>query len=860
MKLTKLLLLTIGLLLSLSVLSACATMERDGGTIVTHRPDEDNPPPPVVSIQNDYLRLDFLTETLEIIVTELATGQEWRSSPEGAANMPGATAVARFHMQSLFLLEFENEIARTEVFDAYRSTRRTGNFTHAITDDGALELYFTVGEMPTIFHIPDAIYADRLYEFIDNLDDIEQQRWVTTAYRLLRYDRLRAGDERNDALAQFPQLVPSDEWPNGRWIYVLRDNINDYVQMRAQQYLQMVGYDEDEWRYDQAYFGIVVEATRPAFNMTFRYELQDNAMVLTIPFEDINYRVTDLPTRLTVMPFFGAGSPEDEGYLFVPDGSGAIINFNNGRHNQELYFNPVFGRDSAIVPQVLFHDNQAAYPVFGIHNSGGTFVAIIEEGASYATIRAGAGGTMILGPYTTVHPQFRLFHGTPMDIAALANQPLMIHERQLAEGENIVIRYIFTEQPGYVGMAVAYREFLQERYPWLNERVSQPIHAMVEILGAAETRQHILGFPVDRPFPLTTYDQATTMMNHFAVNNWSNVHVKMRGAHNDSIDHSVPNGVNLISQLGNRRSFNNMVSTAESHGFQFFLEADFVHMRHISLFDGFSRNRNAARQVNRQRVEHNGFCTVMFAAFDFVTVLEAPIVLANPSFTISTATNFVNEARDMGVNNIAFRAMASSLGGDFHHNRHVSREASMHMRRDFLAELRGQDTNIWLNVGFSYAAPFANLITGMPISDQGINVTCASVPFYQIVFHGLIPFAGNPLNLAEDFSYQYLRTMESGASLFFSFMNVTTADLEVSRYGRYFANEFDRWFSRANDLYHNYTHLVGHLYNQLIVDHQILADGVSVTVFEDGTRIYVNTSLVDFGDGFVPPRRYTVVR
>jgi len=250
----------------------------------------------------------------------------------------------------------------------------------------------------------------------------------------------------------------------------------------------------------------------------------------------------------------------------------------------------------------------------------------------------------------------------------------------------------------------------------------------------------------------------------------------------------------------------------------------------------------------------------MFTEFGWATVLAVPVVLANPDFTISSATNFVNEARDMGVNNIAFRTMASALGGDFHHNRHVSREASMNMRRNLLSDLREQDTNIWLNVGFSYAAPFANLITGMPISDQGVNVTCASVPFYQIVFHGIIPFSGNPLNLAEDFSYQYLRSMESGASLFFSFMSASTADLEVTRYGRYFANEFDRWFSRANDLYHNYVNLVGHLYNQLIVDHQILSPGVSVTEFEDGTRIYVNTSLIDFGDGFVPSRNYVVVR
>ena len=92
-------------------------------------------------------------------------------------------------------------------------------------------------------------------------------------------------------------------------------------------------------------------------------------------------------------------------------------------------------------------------------------------------------------------------------------------------------------------------------------------------------------------------------------------------------------------------------------------------------------------------------------------------------------------------------------------------------------------------------------------------------------------------------------------------MDVPTADLEVTRYRRYFANEFGRWASVANELYQNHVRNFGHLYNQLIVDHQVIATGVSVTVYEDGTRVYVNTSPVDFrGHVSVPSRRYLVVR
>ena len=835
------------------VLTACAQTPRDGGYVRMFGPAYGEVVPPVVSIENNYLTLEFLTETAEIVVTERATGNQWRSTPENAEELTAAEAAAitRFHMQSMFLLEYENRHGHDIVLDGYRFARNTGRFEHAIVD-GGLELYFTVGDIPDIFQIPMAIYVERLQVFLDQLEPA-QARFVEQAYRPLRLDRLRPTDNPADFIARFPTLE------DGAHIFELRDTIRPHMQETIQGYLQSVGYDSYEWIYDMAYFNMHVDLERPAFNVVMRFELIDNAMVLSIPFDQLTHSATYLPTRLTVMPFFGAGNVADDGYLFVPDGSGALMHFNSGRYIQELYFNNIFGHDETVLRDALIHDNRAAYPAFGVYRNGKTFVGIVEEGASYGAVRAELSGWR--SPYSAVHPTFRLIHGASMDVVGRSDRPFHIHEYGLPLDESLVIRYVFTSQPGYVGMAVAYREFLQARYPWLNNRLETPVNAMVEILGAAETRQHILGFPVDRPFPLTTFDQAAEMLDTFDAFGWDNLHIMMRGAHNDSIDHSVPSGLNLISQLGNRRSFDNLLNTADGHGFEFYIEGDFVKMRHNSMFNGFSPNRDAARQVNRQRVQHNGFSPTYFAQLGSGSVLADPIILARPAFTMDLVNNFVNEAANRGVNNIAFRSMASALGGDFHEERHVTREASMNMRADLLRNLSNQGTGIWLHYGFSYGMPFADIITSMPVTDQGFGVTDTVVPFYQIALHGLVNFAGRPLNLAEDHSYHLLRSIESGSSLFFSFMDVPTADLEVTRYRRYFANEFGRWTDVANNLYQNHVRNFAHLYNQLIVDHQILAPGVSVTIYEDGTRVYVNTSLVDYvGHVTVNARRYAVVR
>ncbi|MCL1862936.1 MAG: DUF5696 domain-containing protein [Defluviitaleaceae bacterium] len=821
-------------MVSIIVFTGCVARVRDGGEVIIFG-GHDNVPA-VAYIQNEYLRMEFLTETAEIVLIDRATGDEWRSTPPGIAQEPTAAAIERFYAQSLFVLYFERRTGAGQPHDAYRFSVRTGRFEHEIIGD-MMELRFTVGDIVETFHIPDAIYEERLEEFLGRMER-RQRNAVLNEFTPMTINDLPRGMSRSDAVASFPSLE------DGRTIYLLNEDVPPFRLERVQDNLREAGYTYEDWLADMAHFNVATQLTQAAFNLIMRFELDRNNMVLTIPMDEITYVPEFMPTQLRVMPYFGAGRSMEDGYLFVPDGSGSILYFDSMRHTHLLYGSDVFGWDEAIVRDAVLHDNRTAFPVFGVYREGATFAGIIEEGASYASIRAHVAG--MGSPYSRVHPIFRLLHGVPLDVQGRSNDSMYMHEWGLPN-ENIVIRYVIPSGDGYVGMAHAYREFLQERYPWLNERVSEPVNAMVEFLGAALSPQHILGFPVMRPYPLTTYNRAAEIMETFYDFGWRNIHVKMRGAHNDSIDHIVPTSLDLISQLGGRRGFDNMINTADRLGFDFYLEADFLKMRGTRMFDGFSPMRDAARQANRERVAHAGHSPTYFGQLGTGSWLADPIILARPEFMIDTAQNFVEEAAGRNVNNIAFRSMASALAGDFNEDNHVTREASMNMRTEFLSGLRENGTGVWLNYGFSFAIPFAGVITGMPLSDQNFAITDNAVPFYQIALHGIVPFAGDALNLAEDNSYHFLRSVESGASLFFSFMDVPTADLLVTRYRRYFANEFERWADVANEVYTRHVANFGHLYNQLITDHRILErDGVTVTVYEDGTRVYVNTMMVDF--------------
>jgi hypothetical protein len=236
--------------------------------------------------------------------------------------------------------------------------------------------------------------------------------------------------------------------------------------------------------------------------------------------------------------------------------------------------------------------------------------------------------------------------------------------------------------------------------------------------------------------------------------------------------------------------------------------------------------------------------------------------LARPAAMMKMIDGFTKKAAALGLHNIAFRSMGAKLSGDYNEKRAVSREASVKMRQEKLAELDSAGIGILINTGFAYSVPWAAVITDMALDDQGFGITDASVPFFPIVLHGLVPYTGRAINLAEDYTKNLLKTIESGAGLYFSFMAEETAVLQETRFRQFYANEYDKWVTDADALYQRFSADFAGLYNQAIEDHSILAPGVTLTAYEDGTRVIVNAGgdSWNYNDIIIKAGGYAVLR
>ena len=149
--------------------------------------------------------------------------------------------------------------------------------------------------------------------------------------------------------------------------------------------------------------------------------------------------------------------------MFVPDGSGAIINMNNGKSNvSQPYAGPVYGnyKESKSEDYNRKATDRYMLPVFGtVKDDGHALMGIITDNASVAYVNAEVSGYETA--YNKVYPSYlhKIIKGADKEGTA---QPM---SQELRDPEkNFVVKYycLTGEDASYVGMAKRYREYLVE--------------------------------------------------------------------------------------------------------------------------------------------------------------------------------------------------------------------------------------------------------------------------------------------------------------------------------------------------------------------------------------------------------------
>ena len=799
-----------------------------------------------LTMENDELKFEMDGGTTQFTVTNKATGKVWYSNPPGREKDSLARGVNADILSSTLGVTYIDSITTIDL-NNYTNSVAYQSFNTIPQDDGSIRVDYVIGKIERIYMIPSAITKERYEAFTEKLAKKDRKK-LSNYYSLYEPSKLDKKKNKDEIIAQYPSVTEQA-------LYILKDGLDAKGKQTAEDFFASVGYTAEDLETDNELKAGEKETNNAVFNVSVIYRLEGKDLVVEVPYSEITCE-SDYPiTYVSILPVFGAGSNKQDGFILVPEGGGSLIRYNNGKVSQSSYYANMFGWDYGTKRTEVINETEVAFDVFGMSQEDGSFICIMEGANSYGAISADISGR--LWDYNTVYAKYNVIHSDTYDVTSRSPRMMLMYEDRIPD-DTVVQRYRFLDGNGYVGMAKAYSEYLKAKPGMKQTEVQEDVPVNIELVGAIDKKQVRFGVPVDVVVPATTFSEAGQILSDLSDAGIRNLNVRYTGWSNGGVRQKVLTSVHTVGELGGDTGMKELIAKARETGIDLYFDGISCFAYNSGLMNGFVPFSNASRFTTRE--------VAKLYAYDIVTYRESdwmdPYYLVRPGYAKNCSTNLINALKDKQAAGVAFRDIGNLLSADYYDGDTVTREQVKEMNRQTLQEADEAGLKISIKEGNEYALPYADLITDMDLTGNTYGMIDEKVPFYQMAIHGIKNYTGEAINLAGDYQSALLECAEYGAGLNFTFMQTDTRVLQDSNFSCYASAGYGPWKEQAFAMINRYQQEMAGLNAQEMTDHEMLADGVSMTVYADGTKVYVNYTEEEFNaDGIrVPARDYLVKR
>lgn len=568
------------------------------------------------------------------------------------------------------------------------------------------------------------------------------------------------------------------------------------------------------------------------FDITVEYTLDNESLIVTVPMKKIKYTDNYPPLSIKLLQDFGS-SKEKDGYLVVPDGSGALIRFDQEKTNTSPFLSNVYGLDKTL--EIKTQPNKvenSPLPVFGLKEKDNAYLAIIEDSEAVSSIGANPAGA--LSERNEVFSSFQTLAYQKVSIGQATEESKFVAvQDQLYEG-NIRVRYAFLqkEDADYVGMASYYRNYLIERYGMEKLQKSESIPLNLELIGSIKKVQSFLGINYDGMESLTTFEQAQEILSELTENQVGPINLKYSGWLKGGLEQDYAGRFSVLGNLGGKKGLQELSEFAEEHQINFYPAVSFLTA--APKAKGFHQLTMSAKQLDQNRAKFYSYDQVSLAGTDYRCILS-------PNALKKAATKFFEKYDALKLGAVCMEDLAAEVFADYTSGNLFDRQSSVNLYQQLMKEQK-KSKKLMINGSYDYAATLADVILNVPDGDSGYNVTDEAIPFYQIVYHGYKDYSAAPLNSAYSIRDDVLKSIEYGALPYFKVMYASGDKTKNTEYSYLCSNNYASWKSDIIAYYQQMNYALAEIRDQVIVDHGKLQAEVYKTTYENGVSVIVNYS------------------
>lgn len=569
--------------------------------------------------------------------------------------------------------------------------------------------------------------------------------------------------------------------------------------------------------------------------------LDDEGLHVNVPLEETlkenneNYKMNSL----FVLPMFGATKLDyRDGYMFIPDGSGILINLEDfeGKFGESIFATNYYGNDIGMAAgtstqssvnlggrQISFSNSteNMSIPVFGMINNDNkiALLGVVDEGAESAvciyTLNT-------LQSWNLVSSRFvvRDTYEYPTDTKGTRTVK-EIQPNITIDNANVTYLFASGDDADYAGLAVKYREKLQKEGVLTQKDMDFKVRT--DFLGV--DKENFLVFK--RNVTMTTVEDVRNIIEELNSLGVDGIFSTYRGWQKGGI-YSLPvKEYKADRDIGGTKELTKLINDYKDSNIDIFLEDDAQRLYPDMVNSAFISLEGINKQIYERRFNGAVLSSIRYTV---------------PEYTIEYTKKFASDIKKQGLNNISIKGIGNRAFT-------YSEDSDIYVKKDTIGQytslvndLKNDGITISMDSPNRYMWNYMDVYTQMQLGSSGYVYATQEVPFLALVLKGSVPMYSEYVNFEADKTKFFLKLVENGVYPSFYITEEDPSYLQNTDSNDVYSSKYSLYKDTIVEYYTKLKQVNDKVTGAYIVDHEQIQEDISVTTYDNGVKVYVNYS------------------
>ena len=558
---------------------------------------------------------------------------------------------------------------------------------------------------------------------------------------------------------------------------------------------------------------------KPNFKMSFKINYSLISDGLSISLSEIEQDVENNKQTLSKMilyPGFNMSHKLHNGYILVPDGSGAVIDLSKETYANTMLTLTTYGNDIGISTKNRSYTSpeQLSLPMYASVDEDRSMIVTIEEGQEYSELNSKVAG--MLDQFNATYFRFLFKDLTYQYLGVSEANRKPIPQLTTNDFSPCLHYHLYDEKLEYYDIAKKYQEYLINNGLMGEKNIDKSKLRLEFLMG--ESKKALFG---QEYVKMTSTSFIKDKVDELA-DQISNLSVTLRGYGGSGFYNSYPNSFSGISS----NEYKSLGSHMNSKGISLNYNVDV-----IRSFDKNS-SKNAMNMSEK-----------LISSSDYVNGTGTTFYRVNPKETASLISSYDKKLSSLNANGFDFTSIGFDLFSTYYREENT-RTSSIKKYQDALSGV-SHDRNI--RKPNLYVYPYTKDYLDAPTSSSNFMIETESIPFLSMVLSGYKSFYSSPLNLNYLGDKQLLQLVDYNINPSYLLTEKETMDLIDSPTSSYiYSSAYSSWSNDLISTYHKVVDSLNQVSNACFIKRELLDKQVYKNTYDNNKVIIVNYSNSDY--------------